>query len=77
MLEPASEIRMVCQTVRNWCDEMQDARRVWNAIIRRWGHRNATAARTAIPADRIRLQDGKLAATLKPFSWNMFRIKLK
>ena len=77
VLEPASEIRMVCQTVRNWCDEMQDARRVWNAIIRRWGHRNATVAPAPIPADRIRLQDGKLAATLKPFSWNMFRIKLK
>ncbi|MBR4519272.1 MAG: ADP-ribosylglycohydrolase family protein [Victivallales bacterium] len=59
VLEPASEIRMVCQTVRNWCDEMQDARRVWNAIIRRWGHRNATAARTNIPLALAALFLGK------------------
>ena len=30
----------------------------------------------AIPPERFRLQDGKLVATLKPFSWNMFRIKV-
>ena len=34
-------------------------------------------APASISPERSRLQDAKLIATLKPFSWNMFRIKLK
>ena len=30
-----------------------------------------------IAAKRFSLKDGKLTATLKPFSWNMFRISTK
>ena len=49
VLDPQSEIRKTYQTVKGWCREKAEPRRVWHAIIRRWGHRNATAARTNIP----------------------------